>query len=192
MSFKRISKAWIDASFLLGAGFPPEIAGPSDFVTRWNMSYEENDAMVALQDAYYEKWLVDQTKKQVLDKGVKPITFAKPTHHTKGWGEEVWVASNNKYCGKILRFKAGCRMSFHSHDIKSESWLVTQGRLKMTWFDLSNADRQEKILAPMDVVHIPRGNPHQLEALEDSEVFEVSDADNSWDNYRIGKGDSQK
>lgn len=124
--------------------------------------------------------------------GIQPITFAQPTYHKKGWGEEVWISSNDKYCGKILRFKSGCKMSFHSHDIKSESWLVTQGRLKMTWFDLSNADKREKILVPMDVVHIPRGNPHQLEAIEDSEVFEVSDADRPWDNYRIGKGDSQK
>jgi quercetin dioxygenase-like cupin family protein len=124
--------------------------------------------------------------------GIQPITFATPTYHAKGWGEELWVASNDKYCGKILRFAKGKKMSRHSHDIKSESWLVTQGKLKMTWFDLSNADEKERILVSMDVVHIPRGNPHQLEALEDSEVFEVSDADRSWDNYRIGKGDSQQ
>lgn len=189
MSFKRVSKGATDTAFWLSGGFPPEIAGPTDFVARWNMSYEENDAMVTAQDEYYDKWVAAQT---AATRGIKPITFSQPTHHTKGWGEEVWIASNDKYCGKILRFKAGCRMSFHSHDIKSESWLVTQGKLKMTWYDLSNADEKERILVPMDVVHIPRGNPHQLEALEDSEVFEVSDADRSWDNYRIGKGDSQK
>ncbi len=138
-------------------------------------------------------WCLEATSNESSTKqGIQPITFAKTTRHEKGWGEEVWVASNDKYCGKILRFKAGKKMSFHSHDIKSESWLITQGKLKMTWFDLLNADKHEKILSPMDVVHIPRGNPHQLEALEDSEVFEVSDADRSWDNYRIGKGDSQK
>lgn len=57
MSFKRVTKAWTDHEFILGVGFPPEIAGPLGFVTRWNMSYEENDAMVALQDVYYDKWL---------------------------------------------------------------------------------------------------------------------------------------
>lgn len=125
-------------------------------------------------------------------KRIQPITFAKPTHHPKGWGEEVHIASNDKYCGKILRFKKGKSMSFHSHDIKSESWLITQGSFKMTWFDLFNADKHEKVLMPMDVVHIPRGNPHQLEALEDSELFEVSDMDRPSDNYRIGKGASQQ
>lgn len=129
----------------------------------------------------------------IFDKpGIQPITFATPAYHTKGWGEEVWVASNDKYCGKILRFIKGKKMSKHSHDIKSESWLVISGKLKMTWYDLSNADEKERVLNPFDVVHIPRGNPHQLEALEDSEVFEVSDCDRAWDNYRIGKGDSQK
>jgi len=192
MSFKRISKAWVDSAFMCGAGFPPEIAGPTDFVSRWNMSYEENDAMVEAQDEYYAKWVAAQDTLKKQANGIRCITFGRPTHHTKGWGEEVWIASNDKYCGKILKFKAGCRMSFHSHDIKSESWLIITGKLKMTWFNLSNADKQERELVPMDVVHIPRGNPHQLEALEDSEVFEVSDADRSWDNYRIGKGDSQK
>lgn len=191
MSFKRVSKACLDPVFAMSAGFPPEIAGPSDFVTRWNMTYEENDAMVAAQDEYYERWLAFQAKDQAERRGIKPITFTEPTYHQKGWGEEVWVASNDKYCGKILKFFKGKKMSKHSHDIKSESWLVMSGKLKMTWFDLSNADEKERILVPMDVVHIPRGNPHQLEAIEDSEVFEVSDADRSWDNYRIGKGASQ-
>ena len=64
MSFKRISKAWCDQIFLLGAGFPPEIDHPSNFVARWNMSYEDNDALVELQDAYYDKWLGDPAKVQ--------------------------------------------------------------------------------------------------------------------------------
>lgn len=65
MSFKRVSKAWCDHTFMLGAGFPPEISHPSDFVACWNMSYEDNDALVDLQDAYYDKWLNDPVKVQV-------------------------------------------------------------------------------------------------------------------------------
>lgn len=64
MSFKRVTKAWVDQEFMLNAGFPPDIAGPSDFVARWNMSYEENDAMVDAQDAYYDRWLVSQLDKK--------------------------------------------------------------------------------------------------------------------------------
>ena len=59
-----MSKAWCDHVFMLGAGFPPEIDHPSNFVTRWNMSYENNDALVALQDAYYDKWLGDPVRVQ--------------------------------------------------------------------------------------------------------------------------------
>lgn len=64
MSLKHLSRAWCDHIFMLGAGFPPEIEHPSDFVTRWNMSYEDHDALVALQDAYYEKWLADPARVQ--------------------------------------------------------------------------------------------------------------------------------
>jgi len=45
---------------------------------------------------------------------------------------------------------------------------------------------------PGNVIHLPRGNPHQLEALTDSIVIEVSTPDNPADNYRIGKGSSQE
>jgi quercetin dioxygenase-like cupin family protein len=40
-----------------------------------------------------------------------------------------------------------------------------------------------------DTVTIERGEPHQLEALEDSEIFEVSTQHFDDDSYRIYKGD---
>ena len=40
-----------------------------------------------------------------------------------------------------------------------------------------------------DTVTIERGEPHQLEALEDSEIFEVSTQHIDDDSYRIYKGD---
>ena len=36
------------------------------------------------------------------------INIRKPLQEVqKGWGKEIWLANNNKYCGKILKFNAG-------------------------------------------------------------------------------------
>ena len=36
-----------------------------------------------------------------------------PEHHPKGWGYELWLVNNEKYCGKILHFEKDRRCSFH-------------------------------------------------------------------------------
>ena len=33
----------------------------------------------------------------------------------KGWGEEVIFATNDLYCGKLLKMKPGKEMSMHFH-----------------------------------------------------------------------------
>ena len=43
-----------------------------------------------------------------------------------------------------------------------------------------------------DVITNERGEPHQMEALEDSELFEVSTQHKDEDSYRIWKGDCVK
>jgi mannose-6-phosphate isomerase-like protein (cupin superfamily) len=40
-----------------------------------------------------------------------------------------------------------------------------------------------------DVVTIPIGMPHQLEAIEEGEIFEISTEHFDSDSYRIKKGD---
>lgn len=123
---------------------------------------------------------------------IEPITFHSVKIVPKGWGEEQHIISNDLYCGKILKFLKDKKFSFHSHFYKTETWYVVKGKLILTYFDLSNADKIKKTLIVGDVIHIPNGNPHQLMALEDSEIFETSTKDDSSDNYRIAKGDSQK
>ncbi len=123
---------------------------------------------------------------------IEPITFGQATHVPKGWGSETHLVNNGVYCGKILRFNKGKSFSMHSHDLKTETWYITMGHLILTYFDLTNADKITRQLNPGDVIHIPRGNPHQLEALDDSELIEVSTPDYASDSYRIGKGASQQ
>ena len=46
----------------------------------------------------------------------------------KGWGSENIWATNDKYCGKMLNFKAGAKFSMHFHAKKDETWYVIMGR----------------------------------------------------------------
>lgn len=110
--------------------------------------------------------------------------------HPKSWGGEYWIHNNDGYCGKILQFNKGAKFSLHAH-IKVETWYVDKGSLKLIYIDTDNADRHEIILEEDDVIHIPSLVPHQLIALEDSEIIEVSQIHDENGSFRYEKGDSQ-
>ena len=112
--------------------------------------------------------------------------------HPKGWGAEIWIINNEKYCGKLLKFNKGAMFSDHFHKNKDETWYVLDGKLELRHYNLENADRLISELGPGSVVHIPPSTPHQLIALEPSIVVEVSTPHEESDSYRIAKGDSQK
>jgi mannose-6-phosphate isomerase-like protein (cupin superfamily) len=110
----------------------------------------------------------------------------------KGWGEEVIITNNELYCGKLLRFKEGAKFSMHYHMIKDETWYVNKGLFIYRWIDTETAEVNEVDLIPGDTVRQRPGQPHQLEALIDGEIFEVSTEHFDSDSYRVWKGDSQK
>lgn len=110
----------------------------------------------------------------------------------KGWGEELIIENNELYCGKLLIFKAGCKFSMHYHMIKDETWYVETGEFIYRWIDTETADVHEQKLKPGDIVRQLPGQPHQLEALTDGKIFEVSTQHFDEDSYRVWKGDSQK
>jgi quercetin dioxygenase-like cupin family protein len=122
---------------------------------------------------------------------IEPV-FSRLDVHPKGWGDELWITNNDKYCGKILQFNKGASFSMHYHIKKEETWCVTKGKLKLEYFNLEKADRLTKTLEQGDVVHLAPCIPHKLTALEDSSVFEVSTQHFNEDSYRVEKGASQK
>ena len=122
---------------------------------------------------------------------IEPI-FSRLEAHPKGWGDELWITNNEKYCGKILRLNKGAAFSMHYHIQKEETWCVTRGKLKLEYFDLEKAEKLERQLEEGDVVHLKPCIPHKLTALEDSSVFEVSTQHFNEDSYRVEKGSSQK
>lgn len=110
----------------------------------------------------------------------------------KGWGEEIIIENNEMYCGKVLIFNQGCKFSMHYHMIKDETWYVEYGEFLYRWIDTETADVNEEKLVEGDVVRQRPGQPHQLEALSNGRIFEVSTHHEDSDSYRVTKGDSQK
>ncbi len=109
----------------------------------------------------------------------------------KGWGEEIIIENNEMYCGKVLIFNQGCKFSMHYHMIKDETWYVEYGEFLYRWIDTETADINEEKLVEGDVVRQRPGQPHQLEAISNGRIFEVSTHHKDSDSYRVLPGDSQ-
>lgn len=120
------------------------------------------------------------------------MIITKPEIVNKGWGREIVIDNNDEYCGKILEFRAGTKFSDHYHLIKKETFYVLDGLLNLYYYDLMNGSKRYKQLRPGDVIKINRGEPHQIQAVMDSRIIEVSTHHEDSDSYRIGKGSSQK
>jgi mannose-6-phosphate isomerase-like protein (cupin superfamily) len=122
-----------------------------------------------------------------------PMTASprKPVHiEPKGWGREIWIANNPLYCGKILEIRKGRRCSLHYHKLKTESFYLHKGRLKIRVRDSVDSDRLDEFeISPGDCMDVAPGFVHQMEALEDSELFEFSTQHFETDSYRLVKGD---
>ena len=110
----------------------------------------------------------------------------------KGWGHEFIFVSNDKYCRKLLKFNAGARFSMHFHAEKDETWYVLNGKFEVKFIDTNNAEQGSALLNPGDVWRNEPLFPHQVICLEEGTIIEVSTPDSVEDNYRVGKGDSQK
>lgn len=110
----------------------------------------------------------------------------------KGWGSEhIWV-SNDKYCGKLLKFEEGKEFSMHFHANKHETWFVVDGEFSLQWIDTNNAKVHTEVLVAGDIWENPPLFPHKLVCVKPGTIIEVSTKDTKEDNYRVMPGSSQK
>ena len=77
----------------------------------------------------------------------------------------------------------------HYHLKKKVTWYVSKGSFTLIWIETANGVQYSETLAVGDVITNERGAPHQLIALEYSEIFEVSTKHYDDDSFRIYKGD---
>ncbi len=98
---------------------------------------------------------------------------ALPREIPKPWGSEVWFAHTDGYAGKILRVRAGCRLSIQYHEQKDETSYVLSGRVIVS--QGSSAEQlSARELGPGESWRNPPLLVHTLEAIEDAEILEVS------------------
>ena len=91
----------------------------------------------------------------------------------KPWGHELIWAHTDRYVGKVLVIEAGKRLSLQRHLVKDESIFVAAGRLRLYLEDESGEIRVEELVAG-DHRHVPTGRIHRYEAIERTELMEVS------------------
>ena len=109
----------------------------------------------------------------------------------KGWGHEIWMVNNEKYCGKILHFDSKAKFSMHYHLNKDETWFVQKGEFIFRYINGDTAEVVESILKENDTIRIPPGLPHQLETEKGGDIIEISTQHFEEDSIRVWKGDSQ-
>ena len=101
----------------------------------------------------------------------------------------MWIANNPLYCGKVLEIRQGKRCSLHYHKLKTESFYLHKGRLRIRVMATEDSAIEEFDIAAGDCMDVAPGLVHQMEALEDAELFEFSTQHFDSDSYRLVKGD---
>lgn len=118
-------------------------------------------------------------------KSEKDYTFV-----PKGWGSEMWIVNNEEYCGKLLHFDAGKRLSWHYHELKRETFWVLKGKVTLKYAEHDRLEDAEEVTLSQGMsFEIPRGLRHQVIAQEDSDIIEFSTTHYDSDSFRIKKGD---
>ena len=109
----------------------------------------------------------------------------------KGWGSEFIFATNDKYCGKLLKFNTGAKFSMHFHTHKDETWYVLNGKFQVNYIQTKDASMRTVILNEGDIWRNEPLDLHQVICIEEGTIIEVSTPDSVEDNYRVLPGDSQ-
>jgi mannose-6-phosphate isomerase len=99
-----------------------------------------------------------------------------PRRVVKPWGYELWYALTERYAGKLLHVERGHRLSLQFHERKDESCYLLSGRLLLMQGS-SVEHLTERVIDPGAVWRNRPGDVHTIEALEDSDVLEVSTPD---------------
>jgi len=96
------------------------------------------------------------------------------THVPKPWGHETIWARTDGYVGKILHIKAGEALSVQYHRIKDETVYLLSGQLIYRIWEREGGEPRDVPLAIGEAFHVTPGTIHQMEAVTDCDILEVS------------------
>ncbi len=88
----------------------------------------------------------------------------------KPWGSEVLLRLTDDYAVKVLRLRAGCRLSLQYHRVKRETLLLGSGQALLETHHHGHITGHTM----EQPVEVPPGTVHRVVAIEDSEIVEVS------------------
>lgn len=112
-----------------------------------------------------------------------------PKRVEKDWGYELWLANDEdlNICTKILFVQKLKKFSMHFHDKKREYFYVHSGNCFLRILDtsLNNPDVASIRLVAGDSFFIDRLVPHQIEAIQDTEIIETSTFHKDEDSFRV-------
>jgi mannose-6-phosphate isomerase len=94
------------------------------------------------------------------------------THVPKPWGHETIWARTDAYVGKILHISAGHALSVQYHEFKDETVYLLSGEL--TYRVWENDQPRDVGLKIGEAFRVTPGTVHQMEAVTDCDVLEVS------------------
>jgi len=92
---------------------------------------------------------------------------------SKPWGFELIWAETDRYVGKLLHIDAGRRLSLQRHLIKDESIYVLSGRLRLH-LEGDDGTVHASEVGPGEYRRVATGRIHRYEAIETTELMEVS------------------
>jgi mannose-6-phosphate isomerase len=98
------------------------------------------------------------------------------THVTKPWGYETIWAHTDAYLGKILHINAGHALSVQYHNVKDETVYLLSGELIYRIWEGEGESKQPRDVGLRigEAYRIMPGTIHQMEAVTDCDILEVS------------------
>ena len=100
----------------------------------------------------------------------------RPEHVPKPWGHETIWAHTDSYVGKILHIKANQALSVQYHNVKDETVYLLSGELIYRVWEGTGDNKQPRDVGLKigEAFRITPGTIHQMEAITDCDILEVS------------------
>lgn len=92
----------------------------------------------------------------------------------KPWGHELIYAVTERYVGKVLHINKGEALSLQYHEKKDETIYIQKGKIKFLTSEAPDKPLKEMVLSQGQSFHITPRLVHRMEALEDTDILEVS------------------
>jgi D-lyxose ketol-isomerase len=115
-----------------------------------------------------------------------------PSEVEKLWGSESWLKNDEQYCMKLLFLKPDFQSSLHYHKVKTETFLVVAGKVKLELLPYfkTQPDQfdviQVRFLQPYQSITLAPFTPHRFRSVGgDAVIVEASTFHSDEDVVRL-------